>query len=522
MKRAMGLWRGMAAAFFVVAASCQSASAVRVPPVTVGLNLSEPNYFIGDRALMNLAQGSPWWSEAPSSPGWTSIDPERLTDLGGVPLLGANERSHLQLVPPEGAYTSESVRVRCIWQGRGQLVAAGAASRRQSGANVLSFEWPGAGGGPASKVWLTLSANDPADRVRGIDCREEGAAPDIVIAPAYVRDLAGFKVVRFLDWQNTNQNAPVSWATRPTAQTQFQNSQRGVAIELMMAAANQAGADPWFTMPWNADADYMQHFAEYVRDHLPPGRRVYVEMSNEVWNSAFPVALQAQREGLKARLSSNPFHAQLMRYAEKSTWMFKIWTKVFERQPQRLVRVIATQHVNSWTAEAVLEFGETAQWTDALATGPYFGHDLLSTPRQYPADRAALFGALDRGVESALVQATANRAIALRYGKRYIAYEAGQHIVSAQQVPLVAALNRDPAMAQVYRKFLNGWQQRIGDLVMLYSSTTPIGPYGAWGLREYAGQPTAQAPKLRAVREFAASIAHPVARPASKTVPPAN
>ena len=37
------------------------------------------------------------------------------------------------------------------------------------------------------------------------------------------------------------------------------------------------------------------------------------------------------------------------------------------------------------------------------------------------------------------------------------------------------------------------------DLLVLFSATGPISKFGAWGLREYAGQPRSDAPMLDAV-----------------------
>ena len=41
-------------------------------------------------------------------------------------------------------------------------------------------------------------------------------------------------------------------------------------------------------------------------------------------------------------------------------------------------------------------------------------------------------------------------------------------------------------------------------MLTLYASTAPIADYGSWGLKEYAGQPLDQTPKLRAVKQFQA------------------
>jgi hypothetical protein len=54
-------------------------------------------------------------------------------------------------------------------------------------------------------------------------------------------------------------------------------------------------------------------------------------------------------------------------------------------------------------------------------------------------------------------------------------------------------------MEGIYRRYLDGWRAAGGDTFVLYSATGSISRHGAWGLREYAGQPLSETPKLRGV-----------------------
>jgi hypothetical protein len=253
------------------------------------------------------------------------------------------------------------------------------------------------------------------------------------------------------------------------------------------------------TVPWNADDDYIRRFALYVHDHLPADRKVYVELSNEVWNSGFPVARQAMKEGMERGLSSNSGQAQLFRYAQRSVEVLKIWEKVFAADPARLVRVVSTQDVSPWTAEQVLGFGDTARHVDALATAPYFGLDLMKEGQTSNLDE--IFRRLDDRVDKAIRSAEANKAVAARYGKRYIAYEAGQHVLLPTDVPLLEKIERDPRMYDAYKRYIRGWKAHVGDVLTMFASVSGIGGSGAWGLAEHDGQPLAETPKLRAVLE---------------------
>ncbi len=63
------------------------------------------------------------------------------------------------------------------------------------------------------------------------------------------------------------------------------------------------------------------------------GRGAYFELSNEVSNFAFGVAGQALNEGIASNLSSDKYTNNLLRYAEKSTWMHKLVTAAFADDP---------------------------------------------------------------------------------------------------------------------------------------------------------------------------------------------
>ncbi|WP_380875270.1 hypothetical protein ACFB49_03990 [Sphingomonas sp. DBB INV C78] len=475
------------------------------PPATgaLGLNLSSPNYYMQDRALMNLAQGATWGSQKPGVSGWQPFNPLQIDANGNIISLLPGEIGHLMLIPPEGAMGTSPTRIRCTWAGKGSLTAGGSViGVSRSGGSSVEFNWVPSGAAKAKTAWLSLSQTDKADPLRQIDCREKSASPTDLFSPAFLEQLKGYQLLRFMDWQYTNANEPVTWATRVTPQTLSQAGKLGMSIEYMVALANQTKADAWFCMPWNADEDFVRRFAMYVRDNLAADRKVYVEMSNEVWNFGFPVTKQAQAEGLARGLSKDPSEALLRRYAEKSTWMNKIWADVFKAQPTRLVRLISTQNANPWVAEQVLKYADTAANVDGLATAPYFGHATFAGPRKGVTDLNNIFAFLNADVDATIAKAMANKAAARRYGKRYIAYEGGQHIVNPDEVPLVAAINRDQRMYGVYKKYLAAWRTQIGDVMTLFNSTGPISRYGAWGMREYSGQPMAETPKRRAAVEY--------------------
>jgi hypothetical protein len=268
----------------------------------------------------------------------------------------------------------------------------------------------------------------------------------------------------------------------------------------MIALAKETHADPWFNMPWNGDDDYFERFARMVHDSLPADRTVYVEMGNELWNHAFRASQQAGKEGVAEGLSSDPNIAGLYRYAERLAHVMDIWKKVYADRPGRLVRVAACQNGPS-CGKVVLGYQDTAKHVDALATAPYFGARLNRTPF---ANADAVFAALDPEIDRTLDLALQAKAVAAQYGKRYLAYEGGQHLIF-KDIALEEQVERDPRMYEAYKKYLDIWRSRIGDTLALYASTGGIGRFGSWGLIEYVGQPLSETPKMRAVQEAIAA-----------------
>jgi hypothetical protein len=189
----------------------------------------------------------------------------------------------------------------------------------------------------------------------------------------------------------------------------------------------------------------------------------------------------------------------MYRYAEKTQQVMRIWSSAFGQQKNRLVRVASTQNVSPFWSDQILGYRDTAQYVDALATAPYWSF-LDSDYSGQSLDRI-MTNVLPTQIKETLDWAVQQKAIARKYGKRYLAYEGGQHVWLNRNPALVAQIERDPRMVGLYSSYLTDWHSRIGDTLTLFALTGPIDKAG-FGLVEYAGQPLEQAPKMRAVRSF--------------------
>jgi hypothetical protein len=458
-----------------------------------GLNLSFPAYWSRERAFMNLTTGGNW--QAPGN-GWKEFDPARIGRDGMVSTLAPGEIAALGLVRPAASYVRD-VAITCRYRGMGKLGAIGA-NNAQASPGRLDFIWPTA----SINVLLRLDAIDPADPIRELDCREANADRKAVFDGGFVDGLRPYRAIRYLDWQAANNNVAGDWEKRTLPTAIIQGGEQGVAVEHLVALANLAGVDPWFVMPWNADATYVANFAQYVHDHLAPGRTAYVENGNEIWNLDFAAAKQALAEGERARLGANPDEARMRRYAQKSVAAFKIWERIFADNPKRIVRVLSGQNAWPELLQIALNYKDTSAHIDALATAPYFGQALLKDPPTATTDLAPLFVKLDASIHESLDAALRTKEMADSRGLRYLGYEGGQHVTySGPDRTLITRLNRDPRMGESYRKYLAAWDRQFGDVLMLLASAGPPGANAAFGMVEYSGQPIDQTPKRKAVLE---------------------
>lgn len=129
--------------------------------------------------------------------------------------------------------------------------------------------------------------------------------------PTFLKDLRKFKVIRFMDWMWTNY---LPWQSpccqdfsdypRDTFQT-WGAWVRPMPVEVMVDLANALHADPWFNMPHHGSDQYFADFATAVRGRLNPELKVYVEYTNEAWNSSFGQGAYMAHHGCR-RFSPNP------------------------------------------------------------------------------------------------------------------------------------------------------------------------------------------------------------------------
>jgi hypothetical protein len=321
--------------------------------------------------------------------------------------------------------------------------------------------------------------------------------------------LKGIEVLRFMSFTQTNNNAVASWSQRSLTSDSNVNTflydpdyspttirRKGVPWEWVIEMCNQVSADAWINAPQRADDNYVSSLATLFRDNLRSDLRVFIEYSNETWNSTFTAddyiddVLRPQY-GIPAGGVG-----WLQAYATRSCEIFAIFDEIFAEAPHRVKKVIAGQSANPARVTDILTTdvsigtsltGTAVKHTDYYAIAPYVGNDVEETTAQAAYDamivdfNSAVFnsgGELEQNV---------NALAGLSTDVTIIGYEGGQHLTvqGSQTSDVVRDANRLPAMRGFHKDYMDGWDNLTASGMMsIFSHVWQPVNSGAWGLLE--------------------------------------
>lgn len=471
----------------------------------LGLNLAGLSYWASERPFSNLAySASRWRVQINGKPfTWNEKLPQMTKDRYPK-VIPANAVLESFLVWNRREHLPDELFV--VFDGKGKLDYLGGARLEARGPGIDRVRNIRNDAAFTAQI-VTTDDDDPLRNLRVYEAAGKPASP---FREAFLDRLRGMTTLRFMDWMNTNKSEQRRWDQRPRLSTFGQVDELGVPVEDMVELCNLRQARPWFNMPHLADDLYVRGFAKLVRDTLDPTLSVYVEYSNEVWNSIFPQSAYAAQQGLKLGLSSNAYEAQLRYYARRTTEILAIWEDVFGEDRDRVIGVYAAHAANDWTSTTILSVEGVKAHADVLAIAPYFGAGLGAPTRAREVGTWSLDALFDRLSEEVagenhrliLVQAS----IARQFGVGLIAYEGGQHLAGfggaendERLTSLFIAANRDPRIGALYAAHLENWWNAGGGVYALFSSMSEPSKWGSWGLLEYEGAPHV---KWDAVRSF--------------------
>ena len=509
----------------------------------LGMNLYYVSYYDTLMPFVELTrQGSQWISFDGNKDAWND-DRSFPTDENGYPTaLEADQDLRMIIfiearpeMVPAGEYTLS-------WEGNGRLaIVANGEKIPIESSNPTTFSWQ-----PTEEfnnLFLIIEETEPNDHLRNIRLYAPGynANSDTIFSPHMKNLLEPFEPIRLMDWSSINDNNKVvEWADR----AQMDNytwglegdfgENRGVPYEVQIALANELQKDIWITIPHQASDDFVRQLATLIDEQMDPHLRVYIEYTNEHWNSWFSqnwwIYEQANQEpdnhGYEDGYSL--FHF----YARRSSEIFMIFNEVIPDEA-RVVNVLSGMAYFSWPLqEADAELERLNRWhlVDAVALAPYWplSTEEDDTARQLAIEAmadnvvtedeyAAIFAELTHVVDSIFDPQTEgglsmiqNKEIIDKHNLPLIAYEGGQHIVSWGEEfegdPVLGdfpnRINGRPEMYALYQQYLNSWKRFGGGNMTMYHLVGAGRESESFGhLRDYA-QPLEEAHKYRALLDW--------------------
>lgn len=386
----------------------------------------------------------------------------------------------------------------------------------------------------ANATQLVLAFRGTTNGVRNVSLRMPGYPAAQTFTNQFAQALAPFRVVRFMDFLRTNHNPVRTWRERTLKAAGSQASAKGAAYEYAIEVGNQLGKDIWINIPVHADDAYVRSLARLLKKQVWPGRVVYVEYSNELWNFQFTQTVDNMNLAVSEAVAGdttltkgqscttelfaanagecNPYWAGYYRVGKRTVRIARIFSEVYG--PGALnnqVRVVyATQFANPGIAEQVLKNiatyrGIPSSLIYGVATAPYFYLDetlaasptatstqiLQSLEASLGTENEVFFaaGVRENGAFVRKPYAGGNytgashKALADYYGIKSLAYEGGPDLRQnpANQVAKLAA-SRDAQMGELVRREVTQWFGCGNELFMHYSLSSAWDRYGYWGL----------------------------------------
>ena len=371
--------------------------------------------------------------------------------------------------------------------------------------------------------------------------------------PDYVKYLAPLtgKVFRYMDLGRTNNNEQVGWSDRtPRDWSSYTNTNNpnsaawkvkgSVSWEAMIELSNELNTDMWICVPHRATDNYVRNLAHLIKtgvdratgqpttQPLKPTLRVFLEYSNEVWNTIFQQTKWVDNNVAGTNIND--------KYVKKAVSVFDAFKSTF-RADDRLVRVLATQTTNgtgvySRTYQR-LAAAEYPRDYDAMAVTTYFGYDAQQyLYDNWPVSAEQLGDYLVNQIGSGPFREDDTNVrnettywsywAAEQFGVPLISYEGNEHINAAHRIDTDGDGRKDSFLVDAIPEALDVIQtlargERMAELLTAYQERAAASglqmfnafvllngwsKHGQWGFVEYVGQTVEEAVKYHWLLDY--------------------
>ena len=352
-------------------------------------------------------------------------------------------------------------------------------------------------------------------------------------------EVAPFQVIRFMDYLSTNSNPIQHWSDRllPTYYSQNPSSSQlagpsiggdtslnptGGCYEFAIALCNATQKDLWLNVPLFADNDYVNQLAALVRNQLNPSLNVYVEYSNEIWNTA-PAFLQGNENH---NLAINDVNIGVQPPLNPPFDSSSTWDWANRRVARRLVEISnifrtvfgdAAMPGNGNTAprvRPVLEWQQGSGATDGLMfieqnyPNPvnYYLYGTGGSAYYNPTDASSDSSSLTTGTmnwQNWLSTCETESVVAHAFGLKRIAYEGGPSF-DAESAGEGLAWGESQMTTNMVDHYNQAWAATDSDLLTYYATVGDV----AWGFTQDAFN--LNTPKYNAITQLTSLPKAPV------------
>ena len=319
-------------------------------------------------------------------------------------------------------------------------------------------------------------------------------------------DSIPFTAIRYMVFTGTNGSDPdypgvQEWSDRKLPQDASQvgvgtiGKRDGACWEHVMMVANRTQTDAWINIPVSATTEYVTSLATMLSDSLSSNLNLYVESSNEVWNSA-PGFEQTQYNELQAADLGITWQEN---HARRTAELSQIFAQVFGQSAiNTRVRVVLCSHqpMLKWWVEPMLQyidqhFGPPSDLIYAIGCQTYFSggtsagegvQKILADCESNITDQI-----FDQGVNEAGRMQWIAKAEEWGLPGGFVSYEGGPAHGGGSTVNVANQIlaERTPGMCDAMRYNLDeAFVQLGGTLAMQFTLSSGYNRYGCWGLTD--------------------------------------
>jgi len=371
-------------------------------------------------------------------------------------------------------------------------------------------------------IFMKIKKTNPQNPLRNIRVVMDGYEKIYQSNPfhsLFLERLSIFKTIRFMPW-NAEKDM-VKWEDRIQPATFTKG--RGVAYEYQIMLSNFLKTNPWIHIPYGADDEFIMELAKLLKATLRKDVQLFIEYSNEAWNTLFESGKYCEKMGLQLGLDSDKLRARNKFYSRRVRQIVEIFKSVFENEDNRFTMVIGTFTVMPQVSSNILSFENL---TDShknlmLAVTGYFSCGDVSASQVAISSIDALYARCGPEVlNNDRKVLEMHQSIANKYNVTFGMYESGasfmeyQAIVSGGETPGATekyiAFNRDPRIYNLYLDYYTMFNTFNLSENCHYAFVETPSKYGSWYLLEYQNQDLASAHRYRAISDVIESTRNDV------------